>query len=195
LIVGESPQFNVSGVWALKKADGPADWAVLKAVLQIGRYGVEGAPGALAMNSDLEVFSKDDLALSPPALATARLGPNFETLSPLSGLSKTPLALSVPASFGFGICAIAALGKLPPGAYELEIEVATTVISEQGEILAVGVVSGGRLLAVDVASAFLPSLSRMVLGIKVGEEGRGGISVLFKALGRADFSIVSLSLR
>jgi hypothetical protein len=193
LMRGRLPELEVVGVLALRKTDRAANWEALRAALDAGIY---TGPHTNALGvATSRLFDDGDLRQASLTAHAGKLGSAFESLVPAAGLTRTPVGMTIPAAFGTGIAGVAALGTIPRGSYELEIELRVTAVYEPGAVLAVGVVGRDGLIAQEMYQAQAPGGARLVLPLEVRSESPQGIGVLLKAQGRADLGIVQLVLR
>jgi hypothetical protein len=203
LLTGAVPEIEAPGVWSFVKGEGQlCDWAALSEVILDGRYAVSPSPAlrgvedAAAPAYQAKVFTPEELAAAQfGADQSSRFGAVFAALNPRPGVTKTPTALSIKAAFGDGLAAVADLGRLPPGFYELMIEARVGPQAAPGPILAMGVVGHGGLVAEAVEASDAPGPRRIVMEFETGEEGRRGLSLLLKGVGAADLEILDVVLR
>jgi hypothetical protein len=196
LMLGEFPELDVPGVWALKKSVRPTDWATLKDVLQTGSYGAGATTkGGSDGPAGPGLIFAEDLLQAPVVEGMALFGARFDAVTPTPPLIKSPRAVHVPASFGARVAAIAPLGRIPVGSYELDIEILASPLAPSGVLLAVGVVSDGRLVAEFSMESSLTGGERLQVLLEVAGEGWRSASIVLKAQGLADFDILNLALR
>jgi hypothetical protein len=188
LIFGPFPHLDVPGIWAFRKADRPSDWPALQDVLEQGVYLSARAPSTSAGS----LFTAQDIAQAPIADGPARLGSCFDALLATPPLTRSPLVLAIPAGFGDGVAAIAALGRISPGHYEIDIELGAR---ESGVGFAAGVVIDGRVVAEQTLEVADASPNHLYIPVNIGSEGRKGVALLIKALGESDCEILNLVLR
>jgi hypothetical protein len=194
LVHGAGSELDATSAWSLAKSSREADWATFKMVMDAGVYG-DSQPSGPAGATQSVLFGADDLRHLPPLSAAPRLGDLFDTVVPAEGLTRTPLSLRAPASFGVGLAAMASLGRVPPGSYELEVDVEVTALAEPGLVLAIGVAAPGGLVCEEAVNASDLGLIRVRMALEVGKNGAAGLAALFKVQGRADLDILTLALR
>ncbi len=194
LLKGAADHLEAPSVWSFHLRDGASDWAALKAVLESGAYANGGDAVSRTAGQPL-LFTAEDLSFEP-VLDPLRPPPSpFAALAPVGNLIKTPLTLTAPASVGIRVIAVAPLGRFTPGGYELEAQVEVRRLAEPGAVLAMAVVSDGEVLAEGMLEVEDAGASRLSVTFQVRTANWSGVSVLFKAQGRADVDIVNLSLR
>jgi len=191
LILGPFPHLDVPGVWAFRKADRPSDWPALQDVLERGGH-VSAQISTAPSTSAASLFTAQDIAQAPIAHGAARLGPCFDALLATPPLTRSPTALAIPADFGDGVAAVAALGRISPGHYEIDIELGARA---SGGWLAAGVVIDGRVVAEQTLEMADASLAHLYIAVDIGSEGRKGVALLIKTLGESDCEILNLALR
>jgi hypothetical protein len=195
LITGALPNFEVPGVWALRKGGGPADWAAFKRILDTGAYGGKvSGPAAEVVSGVSRLFAPEELVLAAKAKSGVP-GDGFGALAPMPGVNKSPTALRAPRSHGTALVATAAFGRQPLGAYELEVEVHAPKVDRPGAVLAVGLMSHGAVLAEAMLEMDQAGVGRLLLPVEIGQEGDRDLSAVFKAQGFIDFDIVNIALR
>jgi hypothetical protein len=146
-------------------------------------------------------FNLDDIAvLSSPggAQAGTRFGAIFDRLEPLNGAARSPMALRLGAGQDGLLAGRADLGALSPGGYELAVEAQVHALAAAGEVLAIGVVGGGRLIAEHLQAAAAPGVVRAMLSFDVAPDmgdAAGGLTVGFKGVGGAEVDVSDLVLR
>jgi len=202
LLTGVIPEVETSGVWSfVKRPNEAADWKALTEVLREGRYEGAGPASEKAQQPDAgaaqsETFTADELAsVAFGADQSLRFGGLFSGLKAEPGVDHTPTALGVTAAFGARLAAAADLGRLAPGAYELAIEIQVRRLDQPGPILAVGVIGKSGLILEQIEQAAAPGRWSMVAEFEVGVDGRRGLGLAIKALGRADLDILDVVLR
>ncbi len=190
LMLGPFPHLDVPGVWAFRKIDRPSDWLALQDVLERGEY--LSARSSSPPPSAASLFTPQDIAQAPVADRAARLGLCFDALLPTPPLTRSPLALAIPADFGDRVAAVAALGRLSPGHYEIDIELGARAA---GGRLAAAVVIGGQVVAEQSLETADATLTHLFIPMDIGAEGRKGAALLIKTLGQSDCEILNLALR
>jgi hypothetical protein len=193
LVLGVAPELEAPGVWSLVNAGQPADWIAFKAAMEAGTYGAAAEITVGATQSRL--FTAEELRQLPAPSGAPRLGNMFDALTPAAGLTRSPLFLRVPSAYGQGIAAVASLGRVPAGHYELEIDVEISALARPGLVLAVGVASPGGLISEQAVNASDPGSLRVLAPLEIGKAGAEGVSALLKDQGAADLDILSLTLR
>jgi hypothetical protein len=190
LIFGPFPHLDVPGVWAFRKADRPSDWPALRDVLERGEY-LSAHISTTPSISAAGLFTAQDIAQAPIADGAARLGSCFDALLAMPPLTRSPIALAIPAGFD-GVAAVAALGRISPGHYEIDIELDARA---SGAGLAAGVVANGRIVAEQTLEMADAGLAHLYITVDIGAEGRKGVALLIKTLGESDCEILNLALR
>jgi hypothetical protein len=159
-----------------------------------------GTSDPLPMEAGKAFSAADIVALTPPPdrKPTAHFGSIFDRLEALGDTRRTPMALRLAADQGDQLAARAELGILPPGYYELQFDTIVEALQAPGEILAIGVVGDGRLLAEQVEAASAPGRLRVTVSFDVdarAAEASGGLLVGLKGLGLAEVDLSDLVLR
>ena len=191
LIFGPFPHLDVTGVWAFRKVGRPSDWPALKDVLEHGVY-LPAETSATPSTPVASQFTPGDLVQAPIADGVARLGPCFDALTATPPLTRSPLALAIPAGFGNGVAAVAALGRISPGHYEVDIELG---VRGADAAFAAAVVIDGRAVAEATLELAGPGSDHLYIPVDIGVEGRKGVALLIKVLGQSDCEILNLVLR
>lgn len=194
LVRGAGAELDTASIWSVTKTGRAADWPAFKAAMDAGIYGRSSESGPAA-GTQGALFNADDLRRLPPPSAAPRLGDVFDALTPVDGLTRSPLSLHVPAAFGEGVVAVASLGRVPPGNYELGLDLRVGALSQPGMVLAIGVAAPGVLISEQAIDASDPGVIRVRALVDVGKNGADGLSAIFKVHGRADLDILSLALR
>jgi hypothetical protein len=141
------------------------------------------------------LFVTDELLQAPLITENVGLGRCFDRLIALDGLTKNPTGITVPSDFGARVAAALPLGRLLPGSYELDLEFQVTGALSDEPALVMGVVSNGRLISDHVADARVSGAERLIAPLEVSGDGWQNVSILIKALGNTDFTILDLALR
>ena len=206
LLVGPVPEVDAAGVFSFSKTANPAaDWAALAAVLVEGVYesALQGAaPGPAAPGEAPPapaagaLFSAEDLEAavfgSDQGLGGGGL---FAGLQARPGVARTPTALTIAAGQGPALAAVADLGRLAPGVYELSLEILVRRVAGPGPALAIGIVGQSGLILEQAVEAGGPGRLQVELEFEAGSDGRRGLGLLIKGLGGCDLDIVDAVLR
>jgi hypothetical protein len=213
LVVGEPPHIETTAVFAFTKtaASDDGDWQGLSGVIASGSYSgaapaarkvvetTEAAPTATAQGG--RIFTAAEVTALQPEHGRrpqAHFGPIFDRLRPREGTVQTPISLRIPAEMGEELAATADIGELQAGGYEILVEGRVRSGQSQGELLAIGIVGAGRLLAEQVEGAEPGGMIRALVAFEVDEAAAqlpGGMRLALKGMGQADIEVSELVLR
>lgn len=197
LLWGGEDSLETSGVWSFTKADDGADWPALAEAIRLSAFdgsAVDSTLAPLPVQAAPTLFTPKEIAAAEFG-SDLRAGNLFSGLKAEAGVKLTPLALTLGSDFGSRLAATADLGRLPPGAYELALEVVIHGLVEPGPILAIGIVGADGLVAEHVETVEAAGRTQVFVEFEAGMIGRRGLGLLLKPLGRADFDIIDMVLR